>query len=97
MKGILVQCALSASRTKNTFLENKYHRLAARRGKKKAAVAIGHKILIIAYYILTEKVPYRELGANYLDKRNKKKVERHHIKRLEDLGYEVILVEKKAA
>lgn len=96
MKAMLVQCALSASRTKNTYLRDKYHRLAGRRGKKRAAIAIGHKILIIAYYILRDKVGYRELGSDYLDRRNKDKVKRYYTNKLKQLGYAVSLVEVAA-
>ena len=74
----MVQCALSASRTKNTYLRDKYHRLAGRRGKKKAVIAIGHKILVMAYHILKKKVGYQELGADYLDKRNMDRVKTYH-------------------
>ncbi len=93
---MLVQCALSASRTKNTYLRDKYHRLAGRRGKKKAVVAIGHKILVIAYHILKDEVGYKELGADYLDRRNKEKVERYHVNKLRQLGYDVLLAERAA-
>lgn len=86
-----------ASRTKGTYLRDKYHKLAARRGKKKAVIAIGHKILVSAYYMLKEGVAYRELGMNYLDNRNKERVSKYHINKLGQLGYEVLLVEKKAA
>ena len=92
----MVQCALAASRTKNTYLRDKYHRLAGRRGKKKAVVAIGHKILVIAYHILKDKVGYKELGADYLAMRNKDKVERYHVNKLRQLGYDVLLAEKAA-
>src|SRR3972149_354938 len=71
IKAGLVQCALSASRTKNTYFRDKYHRLAGRRGKKRGAIAIGHKILVIAYHILKDRIGYKELGADYLDRRNK--------------------------
>jgi len=92
----LVQCALAASRTKNTYLRDKYHRLAGRRGKKKAVVAIGHKILVMAYHILKDKVGYKELGADYLAMRNKDKVEKYHVNKLRQLGYDVLLAEKAA-
>jgi len=77
-------------------LKDKYHRLAGRRGKKRAVVAIGHKILVIAYHILKDKVGYKELGANYLDMRNKDKVQRYHVNKLRQLGYDVLLAEKAA-
>lgn len=94
---MLVQCALCASRTKGTYLRDKYHKLAGRRGKKKAAVAIAHKILVSAYYMLRDKVPYRELGMNYLDNRNKERASKYYMNKLLQLGYEVLLVEKEAA
>jgi hypothetical protein len=92
-----VQCALGASRTRGTYLRNKYHKLKSRRGAKKAAVAIAHKILVSAYYILKEGVPYRELGENYLDKRNKERIIRYHRSQLERLGFEITVTEKMAA
>lgn len=92
-----MQCALSASRTKGTYLRDKYHKLKTRRGAKKAAVAIAHKILVSAYYILKERVPYKDLGENYLNKRNKDKVIRYHRKQLERLGLEVTVTAKIAA
>lgn len=93
----MVQCALSASRTKGTYLRDKYHKLKGKRGAKKAAVAIAHKILVSAYHMLKEGVPYRELGEDYLNKRNKDKVIRYHRKQLERLGFEITVTEKMAA
>jgi hypothetical protein len=72
-------------------LRDKYHRLAGRRGKKRAAIAIGHKILVMAYHILKNKVGYRELGADYLDNRNKDKVKMYHLNKLIQLGFNVSL------
>ena len=72
-------------------MRDKYHRLAGRRGKKKAAIAIGHKILVMAYHILKDKVGYKELGADYLDKRNKDRVKMYHMNKLIKLGFNVSL------
>jgi transposase len=66
IRALLVQLAWAASRTKKTYLSNKYKSLVGRRGKKKAIIAIGHKILIAVYFILRDKVSYQELGENYL-------------------------------
>ena len=88
---ILIQVAYAASRTKNTYLKDKYHRIAARRGKKKASVAIGHKILSLAYYILSRGLSYQDLGENYLDNLNKEVIEKRLIKRLQKLGNRVIV------
>ena len=67
----------------------KYHSLVGRRGKKRALIAVGHKILIMCYEILKRKEPYRELGGEYLDKRKKEKVLKSYISRLNALGYDV--------
>lgn len=67
--------------------------MVGRRGKKRALIAVGHKMLIMSYQILKNKVPYRELGVTYLDDRRKEKITKSYIKRLSNLGYEVILKE----
>jgi len=91
----LTQCAWAASKTKNTYLRAKYYSLVGRRGKKRALIAVGHKILIMAYHILRNGMPYRELGEDYLSRRREDKIVKSHVKRLKDLGYEIEL--KKAA
>jgi len=93
LKSILTEFAWVASRMKGTYLRAKYQSLVGRRGKKKALVAVGHKILIMCYHILKYKVPYKELGENYLDARKKDRITKSYIKRLTSLGYEVTLKE----
>lgn len=93
LKTMLTEFAWVASKTKGTYLRSKYHSLVGRRGKKKALVALGHKILIMCYHILKYRCAYKELGVDYLDKRRKDKIARSYIKRLNHLGYEVILQE----
>jgi transposase len=93
LKSILTEFAWVASRMKGTYLRAKYQSLVGRRGKKKALVAVGHKILIMCYHILKYKMPYKELGENYLDVRKKDRIVKSHIKRLTSLGYEVTLKE----
>ena len=93
LKAMLVEFAWVASRTRDTYLRSKYHSLVGRRGKKRALVALGHKILIMCYHILKYKRPYKELGVDYLDQRRKDKIARSYIKRLNHLGYEVTLQE----
>jgi transposase len=85
----LVQCAWAASHTKNTYLQAQYKRLAARRGKKRALVAVGHTLLGIIYGLLKKKQPYRELGAEYLDRQDKERLKGRLLKRLEKLGVRV--------
>ncbi len=85
----LVLAARAAAKSKTTYLSAQYHRIAARRGGNRAAVAVGHSILVMAYYILKRRVPYLELGADYFDQRKKDKVIKSSIKRLESLGLKV--------
>lgn len=87
----LNQAAHAASRTKNTYLSAQYHRLAARRGKKKAIVALMHSILVMSYHIIQRKEPYRELGGNYFDQRKPEATARRLVNRLERLGFKVSL------
>ncbi len=89
LRSTLVQAGHAAGRTKNTYLAATYRRIAGRRGKKRAAVAVGRSILEIAYFVLRDGVVYEELGANYYDEHKKAAVVRNAIKRLERLGYRV--------
>jgi transposase len=92
----LNQAANAASHTKNTYLSAQYHRIAARRGKKKAIVALEHSILIIAYHIIQDKQPYHELGNDYFDKRRPETTAKRLVKRLEHLGFQVSLQQMQA-
>jgi hypothetical protein len=92
----LTQSAWAATKTKNNYLSSKYHSLVGRRGKKRALIAVGHKILIMAYHILKTGIPYKEHGKDYLNLRRKDKIVKNHVKRLRDLGYTVELKEAAA-
>jgi transposase len=81
----MVVAAWTAVRTKDTFLKARYHRLAARRGKKRAIVAVAHSMLVSAYHMLTHQQPYHELGGDYFDQRKKEAKVSHLIRRLEKL------------
>ena len=91
-----MQCAWAATRTKNTYLRSKYDSLVARRGKKKALIAVGHKILIAIYHMLQDQVEYRDLGVKHLENLNKDKQIRHHIKRLKELGVDEDILQQVA-
>lgn len=91
LKTLLVQCAHAASRSKGTYLKAYYHRLAARRGKKRAALAVAHKQLTIIYHELSQDMPYKELGENFFDRLNQKRLEKNLVRRLEGLGFRVDL------
>lgn len=89
LRATLVEAARSAARTKNTYLSAQYQRIASRRGANRAAVAVGHTILTIAYHLLTRKENYIELGADFYDQRRRDIVIKQAIKRLESLGIKV--------
>jgi transposase len=97
LKTALVQAAHAAGRRKDHYLGAQYRRLAARRGKQRAAIAVAHSILVIAYYMLRRGTEYIELGADYFDKRNQQQVQQRLVKRLEQLGYKVTLEPTVAA
>ena len=89
LKSMIVQCAWAATRTKGTYLRSKYDKLVGRRGKKRALVAVGHKIIIAAYFILKNKESYKELGGDFLDKKTKEKQIKRHLQQLRELGVDV--------
>lgn len=91
LKVALTQVAHAAARTKNTYLSTQYHRLAGRRGKKRAILAVAHSILVIAYHMLLRKEPYHDLGGDYFDKRRPEVTAKRLLKRLEQLGFQVEL------
>lgn len=72
-----------------------YHHITRRHGKQKAIVTLAHKVLVILYHILRTKTPYADLGANYFEQRDRGRIERHHIHRLEQLGYTVTLRQRR--
>ncbi len=86
----LVGAAQAAGRTK-TYLGAQYHRIAARRGRKRAAVAVAHSIIEIVYYLLTRGGTYQDLGLDYFDRRDQQRTTRRLVRRLEALGYGVTL------
>lgn len=85
----LCQAAWAASRKKDCYLSAQFQRLAARRGVKRAVIAVAHSILIIAYHMLKSGRSYEELGGDYLEQINKDQLQRYYVKRLERLGLKV--------
>ena len=90
-RALLVRAAPAAARAKGTSLAAQYRRVAARRGKAKAAVAVGHTILVIAYHLLTEGTTDRDLGGNYFAERDRQGVRQRLVHRVEGLGSAVLL------
>jgi DNA-binding transcriptional ArsR family regulator len=91
LKAALVQAAHAAGRSKDNYLAAQYRRLSARRGKKRAAVAVAHSILVIAYHLIERGTEYVDLGATYFDQRKKETLQQQLVKRLEKLGFKVAL------
>jgi len=79
------------SRMKDNYLSAFYHRIARRRGKKRAIIAVAHKILVMIYHMLKNNKPYEDLGADYFDRLDAAQIERRADKPLEQLGYDVTL------
>jgi transposase len=91
LRRTLAEAAWAASRTKDSYLGAQYRRLAGRRGKKRALIAVAHSVLVIFYHMLKEPVEYEDLGADYFDQQNPERLKRYLVKRLEGLGYAVSL------
>jgi transposase len=91
LRAALTEAAHAASHTKNTYLASQYHHLAARRGKKKAIVAVAHSILRIVWHLLDHDCEYVDLGSRYLEERDRQQIERRLVRRLESFGYRVSL------
>jgi transposase len=91
LRSTLIEAAHGAAHTKDTYLASHYHRLVGRRGKKRALVAVGHSLLVISHYVLKRRQAYYDLGSNYFEELHRQRLERNLVKRLENLGYKVIL------
>jgi transposase len=96
LRSALVEAAKAVARKKNSYLSAQYHRIAARRGKNRAAVAIGHSILSIVHILLTRRQEYVELGFDYFEQRKRDVLIKSSIKKLESLGLSVNVEEQTA-
>lgn len=94
LRRTMSEAAWAASHTKGTYFAAQFRRIAARRGKKKANIAVAHSLLVTGYTMLKTHTHYRELGPDYLDKLNKDQIKKSCLKRLEKLGYDVRLTDK---
>jgi len=96
LKSALIEAAHSIRGSKN-YLGALYRRTAARKGKKRAGIAVAHAILRISYYLLTRKEMYVDLGEDYFDKQKQQSIVRYSVRRLENLGYNVTITEPEAS
>ena len=97
LRAALVQAAWAASNKKGSYFQARYRRLAPRRGKKRALVAIAHSLLVSIFHVLKDNVEYKDLGADFFDKLNSKRLVPYLVKRLKNLGYNVELVPREIA
>jgi transposase len=97
LKALLIEVVWVISHMKENSLSAQYHRLVRRLGKKKAAMAVAHSVLVIIYHVLSTKKPYSDLGADYFDKLDTTRITRRSVQRLEALGYQVTLTPKEVA
>jgi transposase len=86
LRATLVEAARGAVRPRDSYLAAQYHRIARRRGDKKAIVAVGHSILVAVWHLLRDGGSYRDLGPDYFDRLNREHLIRHYTKRLAQLG-----------
>ena len=89
LRELVVEAAHATGHTKDTYRGAQYRRLAGRKGRKRAAVAVGHSILVIAYHVLLLQQPYQELGVDYFERRNRQAQERRLIRQARALGFTV--------
>jgi transposase len=96
LRRALAEAAWAASHVKDSYLSAQYRRLAGRRGKKRALVAVGHSLLVIIYHVLKNNVEYQDLGPDYFERLEPERLRRHLVRRLQGLGYDVTLAPKAA-
>jgi transposase len=97
LRSTLAQAAWAASKKKNSYFHAQYGRLAGRRGKKRAVIAVAHSLLTVIYHVLKDHVDYKDLGRDYFDKLNSKRLVPYLVNRLKNMGYEVNLTPLESA
>jgi transposase len=97
LDAVLTEIAHAAVRKKDSYFKSQYHRLAGRRGKKRAIGAVKHSLLVTVYFMLRDNKPYKDLGADYFDTLNPQQQIRYHVRKLNELGHNVELSLRPAA
>ena len=97
LRATLAQAAWAASKKKNSYFYAQYGRLVGRRGKKRAVIAVAHSLLTVIYHVLRDHVDYKDLGRDYFDKLNSKRLVPYLVNRLKNMGYEVNLTPLESA
>jgi transposase len=96
LRAALIEVAHSVCRSDN-YLGAQYRRIAARKGRHRAAVAVAHSIMTIVYYLLTRKEDYKDLGSHYFEQRQQEAIMKQAVRRLESLGFQVALSASEAS
>ena len=91
LKRALCQAAWAAARTRNSYYGALFRRLAAKRGKKRAIIAVAHSLLVTIYMLLKGNQTYHELGSDYFEKLHEDQFKRYLVRKLEAQGYQVTL------
>ena len=89
LDAVLTEMAHAAARKKDSYFRSQYHRLAGRRGKKRALGTVKHSMLVTVYFMLRDNKSYKDLGADYFDKLNPQQQIRYHVRKLKELGQQV--------
>jgi transposase len=97
LKALLCEVAQAIARTSNNYLAALYHRIARRRGKGRATLAVAHALLVVLYHMLLDQKPYTDLGTDYFDRLDTERLQHRYVQRLEHLGYTVTLTPGPAA
>jgi len=96
LRSVLCQLAWVIARSSEpSYLKEQYHRIARRRGKKRAILAVAHSLLVIIYHLLRDKQAYTDLGADYFDQKDATRIQQQAVARLEQLGFQVVLSSKE--
>jgi len=91
LRRVLVQCAWAATRCRDAYFAAQFRQIAKRRGKKRALIAVAHSMLTVIHQMLKFHLPYQDLGGDFFDTIDPVRKTRYHVKRLEELGYKVII------
>jgi len=93
LRHAISEAAWGASKTKKSYFHAQYHRICARRGDQRAILAVAHSMIVAGFYIIKHGVPFKDLGADFFDRKNREHTARRAVKRLSSLGYKVTLEE----
>ena len=95
LRRVLCESAWAASHCKKSYFQAQFQRLAGKRGKKRALIAVAHSLVVVGYVLLKTGGPYADLGRDYFERANRSGLTRYHVKKLQRLGFAVTLEEQR--